>query len=153
MARHREQEERIERVIRPAVTAAECELVGVELLARGGATLLRVYIDTPEGVTIDDCERASRQVSGVLDVEDPLPGAFTLEVSSPGIERPLFVPEHFTRFAGEPVQVRLEPPFEGRRKLKGVLKGYADGAVVVEEDGQEWRVPFAMVSRAHLRAR
>jgi ribosome maturation factor RimP len=153
MGRHREQEERIKRVVAPAVAAADCELLGVEVLPRGGALLLRVYIDTPDGVTVDDCERASRQVSAALDVEDPIPGAYTLEVSSPGIERPLFEPEHFARFAGEPVHVRLEAPLEGRRNLKGLLRGFSDGAVLVEEDGRQWRVPYESVARAHLRAR
>ena len=111
---------------------------------------MRLYIDAPDGVTVDDCARVSHQVSGVLDVEDPIRGPFTLEVSSPGFERPLFTPEHFERFAGERVKVKLDLPVDGHRSVTGTLLGYRDGCVVVLEDGVEKRLPLDAVRRAHL---
>ena len=100
------------------------ELVGVEYFQRGGgASTLRVYIDHARGITLDDCAAVSHQLSGVLDVEDPLPGHYDLEVSSPGLDRPLVFPEHFARFAGQRIKVRLAEKIEGRRKLEGVLLG------------------------------
>ncbi len=146
----RRRHERLQTLIEPCVTALGYELVGLEFVPRGGGGLLRVYIDSPEGITVEDCERVSHQISGVLDVEDPIRGAYTLEVSSPGIDRPLFTPEHFERFAGERVSVRLDVPIQGRRKITGVLQGLSDGEVVVLENGEEWRLPMAAISKAQL---
>lgn len=142
--------ERLSALLDPSVRGLGYELVGVELHGRGGQTLLRVYIDTPGGVTVDDCERVSRQVSSVLDVEDPIRGPFTLEVSSPGVDRPLFTPEHFQRFAGQRVRVRLAVPLEGRRKVSGVLLGWQDGYVSVLEEGVERRLPLDAIRDARL---
>ncbi|MGE0081262.1 MAG: ribosome maturation factor RimP [Thiohalomonadaceae bacterium] len=142
--------ERLEQLIEPAIVALGYELVGVEYKPQGRHSLLRVYIDRPEGITVDDCERVSHQVSGVLDVEDPIQGQYTLEVSSPGLERPLFRPAHYERFAGSEVQLRLKVPVEGRRKFKGRLLGLRDDAVVLEADGVERVFPLADVEYAHL---
>ena len=100
------------------------ELVGVQMLNAGkhGKTL-RIYIDHADGITLDDCAAVSHQFSGVLDVEDPVSGNYDLEVSSPGLDRPLFVAEHFARFTGEQVKIRTLSPHDGRRKLSGELKG------------------------------
>lgn len=146
----REQISGLDELIRPSVEAMGYELVGVEFLSPGSGGTLRIYIDGATGITVDDCERVSRQVSSLLDVEDPIPGAYTLEVSSPGLDRPLFTPEHFQRFAGETVKIRLEIPMEGRRKLKGRLLGWVDDHVVVEEDGREISVPLQSIGRANL---
>lgn len=146
----RNEAERLRRLLEPSVVGLGYEFVGVELQGRGGRSLLRLYIDRSEGVTVDDCERVSRQVSGVLDVEDPIRGAYTLEVSSPGLERPLFTPEHFERFAGERVKVKLDIPVEGRRSITGVLRAMREGCVVVLEDGVERVLPLDAIRRAHL---
>ncbi len=146
----RRRHERLTLLIEPCVTVLGYELVGLEYAPGGDGGLLRVYIDSPAGITVDDCERVSHQVSGVLDVEDPIRGSYTLEVSSPGLDRPLFTPEHFERFAGETVRVRLDAPVQGRRKITGVLQGFSDGNVVVIEDGEEWRLPLEAISRARL---
>ena len=110
------------------------ELVGVEHFQRGGgASTLRVYIDHAHGVTLDDCTLVSNQLSAVLDVEDPLPGHYDLEVSSPGLDRPLVFAEHFERFAGQRIKVRLAEKVEGRRSLEGVLLGLGP------QPGAAWR--------------
>jgi ribosome maturation factor RimP len=130
------------------------EFVGVEYLPAGSRTVLRLYIDSSHGITLEDCEQVSRQVSAVLDVEDPIPGHFTLEVSSPGIDRPLFTPEHFRRFAGETVRIRVGTPLAGRRNFTGRLLGASDEEVIlVEEGGEERRIPFGEVKRANLAPR
>ncbi len=141
---------RLSGLIKPAVEALGYELVGVEYRRGRRRALLRVYIDKADGITLDDCERASHQVSGVLDVEDPIVEQYNLEVSSPGLDRPLFEPEHFERFAGHRVKVKMSPPVEGRRKFIGVLLGIEDGQVRVDEDGVERRVPLESVSAARL---
>ena len=141
---------RLKGLIKPAVEALGYELVGVEYRRGRRRALVRVYIDQPDGITLDDCARVSHQVSGVLDVEDPIVEQYDLEVSSPGLDRPLFEPEHFERFAGQRVRVRMSPPVDGRRKFTGVLLGIEDGQVRVDEDGVERRVPLESVSAARL---
>jgi ribosome maturation factor RimP len=128
------------------------ELVGVEHFRHGGgASTLRVYIDR-EGsiITLDDCTAVSHQLSGMLDVEDPIPGQYDLEVSSPGLDRPLVFPEHFVRFRGHRVKLRLAEKIEGRRNLDGVLKGEDEGIIRLEVDGQEWEIPLGAVESARL---
>ncbi len=121
----------LEALIEPVVTGLGYDLVGVEYLGRGRSGLLRVYIDLPGGVTVEDCERVSHQVSGLLDVEDPIPGSYHLEVSSPGLDRPLFKARDFARFAGRRAQLRLARPLEGRlegrRRVTGTLRGLEEG--------------------------
>ena len=126
------------------------ELVGIEYHPRGRSSLLRVYIDAPDGVNVDDCERASRQISSALDVDDPIPGQYMLEVSSPGLDRPLFTAEHFQRFSGNRVKLRVSPPLDGRRNFSGVLVGMRDDAVVVVEDDEEVAVPLQNIEQARL---
>lgn len=137
-------------MLRPAVEALGYELVGVELLRNGRQSLLRIYIDTETGITVDDCERVSHQVSGVLDVEDPIRGEYTLEVSSPGLDRPLFNAEHFERFAGREVRVKLKVPVEGRRKIRGTLAGVHDGNVLVQEGDEAFSLPMDAIATARL---
>ncbi len=141
---------RLNGLIKPAVEALGYELVGVEFRRGRGRALLRVYIDKEDGITLDDCQRVSHQVSGVLDVEDPIVERYDLEVSSPGLDRPLFEPEHFQRFAGRTAKGRLSPPVDGRRKITGVLLGFEDGNVRLDEEGIERRVPLDSVSAARL---
>ena len=136
-------------LIEPAVTALGFELVGVEFI-HGKSGLLRVYIDHPEGISVDDCQAVSHQVSGVLDVEDPIRGQYTLEVSSPGLDRPLFRERDFERFAGNQVDIRLLAPVNGRRKFKGVLGGLRDGQVVLQMDDEELVVALDEIDRARL---
>ena len=144
---------RIAGLLRPAVEGLGYELVGVECLA-GRRALVRVYIDTvgdaPAGVTLDDCERVSHQVSGVLDVEDPIAGGYDLEVSSPGSDRPLFTVEHYERFRGRTARVTLEAPVDGRRRFTGVLAGVRGDVLVLEVDGEEFLLSIDSIGSARL---
>lgn len=140
----------LQQLIEPAITALGYELVGVEYASQGRGAVLRVYIDSANGISVEDCRRVSHQVSGVLDVEDPIAGRYDLEVSSPGLARPLFGAQDFTRFTGHPVKIRLQVPLNGRRNFTGTLAGMEDGRVVITEDGQEVSLPLADIDRAHL---
>jgi ribosome maturation factor RimP len=124
--------------------------VGVQYHASRNRSLLRVYIDRAAGITLDDCARVSHQVSGVLDVEDPITGEYDLEVSSPGLDRPLFSREHFERFGGQRARVTLEAPIEGRRRFTGELGGVRGDAVSVWVDGEEYLLPFDAIASARL---
>jgi ribosome maturation factor RimP len=138
-------------MLEPGIRSLGYELVGVEFLTGGkGGSLLRVYIDREDGISVDDCQKVSYQVSGVLDVEDPIPGHYTLEVSSPGLDRLLFRPEDFERFAGQLVKLRLMHPVEGQRKFKGRLAGMRAGNVVIEVDGSEICLPVDQIELARL---
>ena len=137
-------------LIEPAVTALGYELVGVEYSSGGRGGLLRVYIDRPEGITLDDCQAVSHQVSGVLDVEDPISGQYSLEVSSPGLDRPLFRDADFERFAGHRVRVQTSSPVGGRRKFKGTLLGLEDGQVLLKVDDEDLRLPLEKIDQARL---
>ncbi len=135
----------------PAVTALGCELVGIEYLPSGKHSVLRIYIDREGGVTLDDCQSVSHQVSGILDVEDPIPGQFTLEVSSPGLDRLLFDAKDFERFAGHRVTIRNRLAIDGQRKFTGVLLGLEDDAVVIRiDDDTEVLLPLDQVDQARL---
>lgn len=145
--------EEIENLLSPVVASLGLglELLGIEYVPQRGDALLRLYIDA-EGrlVTLDDCEAVSREVSATLDVADPIPGHYTLEVSSPGIERPLFRPAHFRRFLGEVVRVHTLLPLEGRRNFKGAIREVDDEAVTIEQDGVLVRVAHDNVQKARL---
>jgi len=144
--------ERLQGLLEPVVTGLGYEWVGLEFLSAVGRSTLRVYIDLNGGITVDDCERVSRQVSAVLDVEDVIRGQYTLEVSSPGLDRPLFTPEHFRRFAGSEVRLQLRELVQGRRKLDGRLVGIDAGdEVTVLADGAEYRIPLANIAKARLK--
>jgi ribosome maturation factor RimP len=138
-------------MLEPGIRSMGYELVGVEYQSGGkGGGLLRVYIDSADGISADDCQKVSYQVSGVLDVEDPIPGHYTLEISSPGLDRLLFRPEDFERFAGQLVKLRAASPVNGRRNFKGRLVGLRDGQVVIEQDGEEVSLVYEQVDQARL---
>lgn len=137
-------------MLAPAVAAVGFELWGVDLLQQGRHSLLRLYIDGPEGVGVDDCATVSHQVSGVLDVEDPITGEYTLEVSSPGWDRPLFSLSQFGRFVGNEVSVRLASPLNGRRRYKGVVQRITDSEVELLVEGAAVLIPFAAIDKANV---
>lgn len=138
-------------LIRPTVTALGLELWGVEHVVQGRFSVLRVYIDKGgDGVTIDDCEKVSRQISGIFDVEDPIAGEYTLEVSSPGMDRPLFELTQFERYVGSVVAVRLRSPLEGRRKFKGVIQKVEVDAVRLLVDDKEYVLSASTIDKANL---
>lgn len=140
----------LRRLLTPGVEALGFELVDVELAGGRHSPTLRVYIDGPRGVTVDDCANVSRQLSAILEVEDPLPGHYTLEVSSPGLDRPLVTPADYRRFAGETVKVRMYQPTEGRKNFTGRLVEVADDHVVVEVDQERFDLALAGIERARL---
>jgi ribosome maturation factor RimP len=138
-------------LIRGAVEGLGYELVGVEYLPRPKAGhLLRIYIDSAQGVGLNDCEKVSHQVSGVLDVEDPIAGDYALEISSPGLDRPLFEKAHFQRFVGEVVRVKLNAAMDGRSNYKGPILAVEGDELVLEVDGETVRLPMARVASARL---
>jgi ribosome maturation factor RimP len=127
------------------------ELVGVEFNRGGGHGTLRVYIDRDSGISVDDCAAISHQVSGILDVEEPIKQAYDLEISSPGIDRPLFKLADFERFAGRVAKIRLAAGLDGRRNFKGRLVGVDEaGLIKIEVDGENFDLPFADIARANL---
>ncbi|MEJ6670612.1 MAG: ribosome maturation factor RimP [Pseudomonadales bacterium] len=141
----------LSKLIEPVVQELGCELWGIEKLQQGRQVVLKIYIESADGITVDDCARISRQVSAILDVEDPIPGEYMLEVSSPGVERRLFKPEHFDVCKGEKVQITLRQAFDGRRKFKGVLCGLEDEEVVIRvDDAQEIVLPISSIERARV---
>ncbi|MCB1854431.1 MAG: ribosome maturation factor RimP [Halieaceae bacterium] len=135
------------------IEALGFELWGVEYLSQGRHSLLRIYIDAEQGISVDDCALVSHQVSAVLDVEDPISGEYTLEVSSPGMDRLLFRLDQYPGFVGEVVDVRLRTPFEGRRKFKGVLTGIEGEDVVVRVDDHEYLLPYSAIEKARIEPR
>ena len=137
-------------LLTPLVEGLGYELWELEYSAGRGNGFLRLYIDAAAGIALDDCERVSRAVSEVLDAEDPIPGQYTLEVSSPGLERPLRTAEHFARFVGETVSVETVQAIEGRRRFKGALTAAGAGTVEVEVDGRRWTLPISGIRKAHL---
>jgi len=138
-------------LIDSAVQALGYELVGVEHQSQGRRTVVRVFIDSPQGITLEDCEQASHQISGVLDVEDPIRGHYNLEVSSPGLDRPLFTPEHYARFLGEKVKLRLRQPVDGRRKLAGRIDRVEDDLIrITDEAGQTYELTVNEIEKANL---
>ncbi len=144
-------EESLTELLEPVITAMGYELVGVEFQSGKRQSTVRLYIDAEGGVGLGDCEAVSHQVSGVLDVEDPIQGAYVLEVSSPGLDRPIFKASDYERFRGERIRLRLRELYDGRRRVRGLLGGL-DGeyVVVTEADGGPLRVPLELIEKARL---
>ena len=135
----------------PVIESMGYELVGVEYQLNGSYGTLRVYIDREQGVSLDDCAEISHQISAILDVEDPIQQAYDLEISSPGLDRPLFKLSDYERFTGTTVKIKLVAGLDGRRNFKGALLGVSEtNEVLVEVDGMEFRLPFADIAKANL---
>ena len=145
-------ERQIEAMLGPTIRALGCEIWGIEFHPRRGSALLRVFIDGADGrdVSLEDCERVSGQVSALLDVEDPIATKYRLEISSPGIDRVLFRREHYESSLGEQVDVQLAFPFEGRRRLKGLLVGIEDEDIVVRIGEEEYLLPLSQIRRTRI---
>ncbi|RMF94969.1 MAG: ribosome maturation factor RimP [Gammaproteobacteria bacterium] len=142
--------EQLRALLEPAVERLGYELADLELRLGGRHGLLRLTIDCPAGVGLDDCERVSHAVSALLDVDDPIPGQYNLEVSSPGLDRRLAKPEHFDRFAGSELRLRLRALRDGRRRLRGRLLRREADEICVLVDGSEWRLPLSEIEEARL---
>ena len=141
---------KLQDLVEPVVEGLGFDLWGMEFSRGGKQSTLQIFIEHADGVGIEDCEKVSRQVSSVFEVEDPITGEYRLEVSSPGIDRNLYKPEHYERYKGERALVRLRFPFEGRRKFTGTLSGIENDEVVIHVDEHEFLLPFEMIERAHL---
>ncbi len=138
-------------LIEPIVESMGYELVGVEFCPNSeDGAVLRVYIDKDGGIDVDDCAAVSHQVSGVLDVEDPIREAYKLEVSSPGLNRPLFREADFVTFSGQMAKIKLSMPYEGRRNFAGVLHGVEDAMVIIVVDNMEYLLPIEQIEKANL---
>jgi ribosome maturation factor RimP len=143
--------EKLKTLVRQEVELLGYELLGIELTGQGkSGVLLRIYIDHPDGIVLDDCVQVSHQVSGVLDVEDPIKERYQLEVSSPGMDRPLFEKAHFERFKGSRVRVKTHDKIEGRHRFTGELGGVEDNQVLIEDDGTLYRIPVDLIDSARV---
>jgi len=143
-------DEVIKSIVEPVVAALGFQLWGIEYLGQGRHSLLRIYIDKEGGINIDDCAETSRQVSAILDVEDPISSEYTLEVSSPGLDRMLFTLDQFSAYAGSQVKLRLTGNFEGRRNFNGIIKSVVDRSIVLVAGEDEYVFPFEMIEKANV---
>ena len=137
-------------LLQPLVEDLGYEFVGLERSSNPKNLALVIYIDTPDGIAVEDCERVSREAAALLDVEDPIPGQYRLEVSSPGLDRPLFTLEHFGQFIGELAQIGLYAPQDGRRKFRGKILGTDEGQVLIDQDGVEVTLELDNIAKARL---
>ena len=137
-------------LLEPALERLGYELTDLEAKLGGGSGVIRVFIDRPDGIDLEDCEKVSLAVSALLDIEDPLPGQYNLEVSSPGLDRKLTKSEHFQRFMGKTVKVQMRFPIEGRKRFRGALVSSNDENIVVEVDGESHSLPIATIDTARL---
>ena len=134
----------------PVIQAMGFQLWGIEYLNQGRHSLLRVYLDKPGGITVEDCAQASRQISGILDVEDPISGEYTLEVSSPGFDRPLFNVEQYREYIGHPVKVRLRQSFENRRNYTGQIKAVENDELILIIGDEQFTLPIELIEKANI---
>ena len=140
-------------LLEPTIEAMGFELWGLEYLPSGRHSVLRLYIESEDGISVDDCAAVSGQASSVLDGEDPISGEYTLEVSSPGLDRLLFKVDQYPPYVGEMIEVRLRTAFEGRRKFKGVLQGIEGEDIVVRAEGHDYLLPHEAIEKARILSR
>lgn len=146
-------EQKLTELLRPAVEETGKTLLGVEYISAGNNSILRLFIDHVNGIDVDDCAEVSRQVGAILDVEDPISSEYSLEVSSPGVDKPLFEIEHFQSVIGEIVNVKLSIPLNGRRKFKGPLVAIENNNLIIEVDSIDYELSIGNVDKANLVAK
>lgn len=142
--------EALKALLEPTVERLGYELADLEARLTGRSGVVRVFIDHADGVTLSDCEKVSHAISALLDVEDPIPGHYDLEVSSPGLNRKLTKIEHFQRFTGETLKVQMRFPVDGRKRFRGRLLSSNDTNIVVDVDGEPYTLPMATIDTARL---
>ncbi len=142
--------EKVRSLVEPILTELGYELIDLRLVTEHGRMALRLMIDREVGVTVGDCQRVSREIDTLLEVEGAVRGSYDLEVSSPGFDRPLTKEADFLRYTGRIISLKTQQPIEGRSNYKGLLKGMEDQNVVMIVDRKEYRVPLALVAKAHL---
>lgn len=145
-------QQELEQLIEPLLTELGYVLWGTEFRTQGRSALLRIYIDKPTGIGIEDCERVSRQVGALFDVEDPIGNHYTLEVSSPGLPRPLFKPSQYQDYLGQEVSMKLGKMMNGSRKLSGSIVSVTEDQLSIQSGDQVVTVPFTSIMKAHLTA-
>jgi ribosome maturation factor RimP len=143
-------EETIRKIVEPVVAALGFQLWGIEYMGQGRHTLLRIFLDKDGGINIEDCAEASRHISSILDVEDPISSEYTLEVSSPGLDRVLFTLEQMKQYVGSTIKLRLTENFEGRRNYNGTLKDVANDELVMQVDDNQYVFPYELVEKANV---
>lgn len=137
-------------LLEPVVTALGYEVLGIECRQQKNGLVLRLYIDSASGIVFEDCVRVSRQISGVLDVHDSIKEKYDLEVSSPGLDRPLFTLSQFEKFLGQKVTVKLTRKVNKRRKITGVIREVGDSFVLVNEAGKDYVIPADFIESARI---
>ena len=143
-------EDKLTEMLEPGVEALGYELVGVEFVRAGKHSILRVFIDHENGISVDDCAEVSYQASAILDVEDPISTEYNLEISSPGMDRPLFKESHYQAALGEVIQAKLTVPMDNRRNYKGKLLACENGMISIEVDGQQFQLAVANIEKANI---
>ncbi|PCI61681.1 MAG: ribosome maturation factor RimP [Gammaproteobacteria bacterium] len=143
-------EDKLAELLRPAVEETGKELWGVEFVSAGKHSVLRIFIDHENGINVDDCAEVSRQVGAILDVEDPISSEYNLEVSSPGLDRPLFNKAHYQEIVGETVSVKLSIPLNGRRKFKGKLSAIENDSLIIIVDGEDYEIEINNIDKGNL---
>jgi ribosome maturation factor RimP len=141
---------KISEFISPVLKVLGYELWGCEILSYGKRTVLRVYIDKPSGINVDDCRRASNQLNALPDLEEMIAGRFDLEVSSPGLDRQLYSDQHYLKYIGKKVQVKLHTAKNDRRNFVGIIKAVAEGNISVDVDGETLKLTIAEIDKARL---
>ncbi len=145
------QVQKLSDMLSPTIEALGYESWGIEYLSRGKDSVLRIFIDSDKGITVDDCASVSHQVSGILDVEDPIQGEYSLEVSSPGVDRPLFYLHQYNNYLGRSIHIRLAIAENNRKNFTGVLAGVTDSTVKVEVDGECFEIDYDNIHKANLK--
>ncbi|MBI5642422.1 MAG: ribosome maturation factor RimP [Deltaproteobacteria bacterium] len=144
-------EDKLKAIAEPVLESLGLELVDLVFTTEHGRRILRVFIDKPGGVTVDDCGGFSREFSTILDVEDPIPQRYVLEVSSPGLDRPLLSEKDFVRFTGKKAKIKAREAIDGRKNFKAVIDGVEGGKVLVTDfDGKKFEIPLSSIDRARL---
>ena len=149
----RRQNQNLFDLFEPEVIAMGYELLGIELARGGNYSLLRIYIDKSSGINIDDCVLVSQQLTGILDVKDPIKGEYNLEVSSPGLDRPLFTEEQIEENIGKTVRLKLFEKQKGRKKFVGILEATDNTDVTIKVDGNIEKIPFKLIEKAKIVAK
>jgi ribosome maturation factor RimP len=137
-------------LVAPVVNALDLDLWGIELLPQGHDKVVRIYIDSEDGVKLEECEAVSRQLSALFDVEEPISGNYTLEVSSPGMDRPLYNEAQFKLYVGSEVKLKLRVRFDGRRNLRGIITAVEDGEISMRVDDHEYTLPLESIEKAKI---
>jgi len=147
------QNQKLHDLLGPEITAMGFELLGIELSNNGSASFLRIYIDNYEGINIDDCVLVSQQLTGLLDVNNPIKGKYNLEVSSPGLERPLFTDEQLKKHIGEIVMIKFHGKYKGKRRIIGIIKAVGDLEIVIKCNENNENIPLDLINKANLVAK